>query len=392
MKFFKKTLATLAILVIVSSSIAITKHNTNTNVKEKTIEEVKFYSPLSGIETPSDISKDPIFAVMLDNHPSARPQSGLNDADIIYEFKAEGQYTRYLALFQKNHVDQIGPVRSARPYFVNTSAEYDAIYAHWGGSDAGYAQISTSSVKDLDGIYLEGSTYYRNRNVKKYAPHNGYTNYDLLKESAQDFGYLENTNPNTSFKFDTDKDLLNIKEQMQDIKATNFSFDFFKNFYNMTFEYDEENNNYKSYRNNEVLIDERDNSEVRPKNIILQFAKSSVTGPKLTLTIEHIGTGDGKLFTNGKVIDITWEKETETSPTIFKDKNNENIILTPGLTFIEVLDPDDNIEISPSIEEQEKELKELQIQKEKEEEELRNSSLKNKIQYKLNDFLNKEDK
>lgn len=394
MKIFKKTVLTLVIVIIVLlSSTGLTKENREKE-EIKEVEKEKYYSMLSGKEISYDNSKDPIFAVMLDNHPSARPQSGLNDADIIYEFKAEGQYTRYLAIFQTNKSTQIGPVRSARPYFVNTAGEYDAIYAHWGGSDAGYAQISDYDVKDLDGIFLEGSTYYRNKDVKKYAPHNGYTNYELLKKSAEDFGYLNDIDPKTNLKFDTSSDLENIKEEMDDIKATKMSFDFFKNFYNMTFEYDEENNNYKAYRNGDVLIDEKDGTEVRPSNIILQFADSKVTGPKLTLTIDHIGTGSGKLFTNGKVIDITWEKSSELSPTIFKDHNGNYITLSPGLTLVEVLDEDDNVEILPSIEDQEKEKERLILEKDKEEkrkeEEYNNSSFTEKVKYKVNEFFEKD--
>ncbi|EFI41666.1 DUF3048 domain-containing protein [Peptoniphilus sp. oral taxon 386] len=321
-------------------------------VNEPVKEEIHYYAPLSGIETEKNISKEPVFAVMIDNHPDATPQSGLNDAEIIYEFKAEGEYTRFMALFMKNHVDVLGPVRSARPYFVDTAKEYDAIYAHWGGSDAGYMEIETVGLKDLDGIYLEGSTYYRNKEVKKKRPHDGYTSYDLLYSAAKDFNYLEDLKEVKGFKFDTSENLDTLNLQMGDSPATKLSLDFFKH-YNMTFEYNEETKTYLPIRNGENVIDERDGSNVSAKNIILEFAKSSITGPKDTLTIEHIGSGNGKLFTQGKVIDITWEKPSKKEKTIFKTTNGEEIILAPGLTFIEVLDPTDNVLIEPVIQTQE---------------------------------------
>lgn len=342
MKNLKKSF--LALTLLLSTTLLSACGNSEDTAK---IEEIKYYAPLSGIETQSDIKNDPIFAVMLDNHPKARPQSGLNNADVIYEFKAEGEYTRYLALFQENHSEQIGPVRSARPYFVDTAAEYDAIYAHWGGSEAGYAEIPSAGVKDLDGIFLEGSTFYRNKEVKKFAPHNGYTSYDLLKEASENKGYLENYNLKHSLNFDTSKDLEKIQKQMGENIANDMTFDFFPSAYNMQFIYNEEDNNYSAIRSGETLIDEKDSSNVLPKNIILQYANSKITGPKLTLTISHIGEGNGKLFTNGKVIDITWEKESATSPTIFKTLEGEEIILTPGLTFVEVLDESDPVTILP---------------------------------------------
>lgn len=351
-----KRLKKITLLLIMTT--LLTSCGTKSASKDSKVEEKpKYYAPLSGVETEKDIKSEPIFSVMLDNHPDARPQSGLGDAEIIYEFKAEGQYTRYLALFQKNHPSVIGPVRSARPYFANTAKEYNSIYSHWGGSDAGYDQIQKLSLQDLDGIYLEGSTYYRNKDVKKLAPHNGYTSYDLLKKASEDKGYLENIEGFHGFNFDNSKNLSSINEQMGKINANNMSFDFFKE-YNTSFEYDNENKNYKAFRNNEVLIDENNSSEVRPKNIILQFANSKITGPKQTLTIDHIGSGKAKLFTQGKVIDLTWEKESESSKTIFKTDKGEEVILTPGLTFIEVLDESDNINITPNIDEQIKNLEE----------------------------------
>ena len=164
MKTLKKYALVLSILVL--SLTGCTGNNSGTKKAETETEKPKYYAPLSGTLTEKNIENEPIFAVMLDNHPKARPQSSLNEAEIIYEYKVEGEYTRYMALYQKNRPDIIGPVRSARPYFVNTAAEYNAIYTHWGGSEAGYNQISVDNVKDLDGIYLEGSTFYRNKNVK----------------------------------------------------------------------------------------------------------------------------------------------------------------------------------------------------------------------------------
>lgn len=382
------------ITLIISLSIFLTSCGSNSPIKESKVEEKpKYYAPLSGVETEKDIKNEPVFSIMLDNHPGARPQSGLNDAEIIYEFKAEGQYTRYLALFQKNQASVIGPVRSARPYFVNTASEYNSIYAHWGGSEAGYNQIQKLSLKDLDGIFLEGSTYYRNRDVKKYAPHNGYTNYELLKKSSEEKGYLENIEEFHSFYYDYSKDLESVNKQMGEINATNMSFDFFKQ-YNMSFEYNIETKYYKAIRNNETLIDEKDSSEVRPKNIILQFANSKVTGPNLTLTIDHIGSGSGKLFTQGKVIDINWTKDSESSKTIFTTSSGDEIILSPGLTLIEVLDENDNIKITPDIDEQIKNLE--QIEKEKEIEELKieeenSKKLNYKIKNKIDSIKNKKD-
>lgn len=350
MKILTKKFATVSI--IMATILLSACQSDNHIIKDKLDNSPAFFAPLSGINIDEDISNKPIFAVMFDNHPAARPQSGLNDAEIIYEYKVEGKYTRYMALFQKNEPEIIGPVRSARPYFVNTAAEYNAIYTHWGGSEAGYDQISKDNVRDLDGIFLEGSTFYRNKNVGKKAPHNGYTSYDNLIEASEEKNYLDDgINPKSQFKFDTSIDLDLVDKEMDNSPdAEEFTVEFFKNAHEMTFIYDENQNNYQILRNNEILTDEADEKEVRPSNIIVQYADSEITGPKLTLSMYNIGEGTGKLFTDGNVIDITWTKESDTSPTIFKTVEGEEIVLTPGQTFIEIIGTNNDLKIIEDIE------------------------------------------
>lgn len=350
MKKISKIILTSTVIL---SALIVSSCGNNSISKTDLSEKEVYYAPLRGVETDKDSINKPVFAVMLDNHPKARPQSGLNDADIIYEYKAEGQYTRYMALFQNNEADIIGPVRSARPYFVNTAKEYNAIYSHWGGSDAGYEQISKDKINDLDGIYLEGSTYYRNKEVKKKAPHNGYTSYELLKKASEDKNYLKDYSIGRTLNFDNSSDLKDIKNEMKDNEADDITFDFFKGFYSVNFKYNKDENAYEIFRNNEALTDEKDGSNVLAKNIILQYASSKVTGPKLTLTINQVGEGRGKLFTNGRVIDINWEKTDENSKTIYTTEDGKEIILTPGVTFVEVLDENDPVTILPEHSEKE---------------------------------------
>ncbi|MGI6343567.1 MAG: DUF3048 domain-containing protein [Bacillota bacterium] len=82
-----------------------------------------------------------VLLAMIDNHPNANPQSGLLDADIVYEMMAEGGITRYLAVFYSKKPELIGPIRSARYYFVQTAKAYNAPYAHVGGHDTAFRMI-----------------------------------------------------------------------------------------------------------------------------------------------------------------------------------------------------------------------------------------------------------
>lgn len=333
--------------LILFSLLALTfvsckKEENKATDKQQPTEVVKeeIYSPIDGSKSTEKDNKKAIIGVMIDNHPGARPQSGLEDAGIIYEFKVEGHFTRYLALFQNANTKQIGPVRSARPYFVEAISEYDGIYAHFGGSDEGIRTIGKLNVDNLDGMELENKTFIRNKEVKKVAPHNAYTSIKLLNEAIKDKNYKEERDF-SGFKFDLEGK--KIEEQMikgDELKSVTIPFN---SEYIVGFDYNDDST-YTVSRNSQKFIDEATDNEVSAKNIIIQYADSKVVGAGGTLAIATIGEGKGKFITNGKIIDITWSKASPTAKTIFKNSNNEEIILNPGQTWIEVVDTTTNID------------------------------------------------
>lgn len=315
--------------------------------KEESIDEKEVIrSPFTGLETTEDTLRRRPFAVMLDNHFDAIPQSGLNQSDLIYEFKAEGEFTRYMAIFQSQSPSVIGPIRSARPYFVDTAKEYNAIYAHWGGSEMGYAEIPKIKVDDLDGIALEGITFYRNKDVKKKRPHDGYSSIDLMTKQSEKYKY-DLVSDNKAFNFDTSENLDEIKKQMGDEICNSITLNFFKH-YKEKYEYDANTNKYRIIRNEKNVTDEADGKDVLVSNLIVEFASSKVTGPLGTLTIDIVGQGKGLLLTNGKIININWQKDDPSQRTKFTTQDGKEIILSPGQTWVSVLDPKDIIEKEPS--------------------------------------------
>ena len=89
-------------------------------------------------------------SVIYDNHPSARWQAGITKADIVYECEVEYPYTRYMAVFQTGYPEHIGPIRSARSYFIRYASEYDSVYVHVGGSEEALALIRDNGIADID--------------------------------------------------------------------------------------------------------------------------------------------------------------------------------------------------------------------------------------------------
>lgn len=301
------------------------------------------YSLVDGREIDEKDKNSRVIGTTIDNHPNARPQSGLNSASIIYEFKAEGEFTRYLAIFQNTDAPQIGPIRSARPYFVQTIAEYDGVLGHFGGSTEGMSKISDLGINNLDGMALDGTIFYRNHDVGKFAPHNAYTSIELLKKGMENYNYKDTSNFQ-GFKFDLFGDKL-LEQMKNGESAQNIEIPFFSS-YIVDFEYDSNNGKYFIARNDSGIIDEYDKKTVYASNIIIQFADSSIIGGSAKLNINHIGSGKGKYIQHGKIIDIEWSKSTATDRTIFTVENGEELVLAPGQTWIEVVDSNTNITIN----------------------------------------------
>ena len=103
-------------------------------------EPILYEAPFTGVMSEEESLSRPV-AVMINNHPLARPQSGLSQADIVYEFITEGNVTRLLAIFQSELPEQIGPVRSARDYFIHMAKGLDAFYVAHGYSPDALAAV-----------------------------------------------------------------------------------------------------------------------------------------------------------------------------------------------------------------------------------------------------------
>lgn len=346
---WKKSVLLIALCALLTSCTGKSKQETAQKETPPQPKKVVYYAPYCGVQTSNDIRKKRPFLFMLDNHPDARPQAGISQADIIYEMKAEGEYTRYLALFHSKEPNPIGPVRSTRPYFVDAALEYQPIFVHWGGSEAGYQEVHNTKINNIDGIAWEGSTFYRNKEVKKKRPHNGYTNFELLRKRCEKRGYsLEGqTYPK---QYDTSHDLTQLLAQMKEHQCSEVTLSYFPS-YRVQMQYAPDSDCYFVLRNGEFVIDENNKENVTPRNIIIQLAPSKVAGPKETLAMDTIGSGKGYFLSMGKMIPITWEKTDAASPTRFHTEEGKELLLHPGMTWIAVVNPTDAITFSPTEEE-----------------------------------------
>ena len=116
-------------------------------------------------------TKRPI-AIMIDNNVGNNNHIGLQDAYITYEVSVEGGLTRIMALFKDREIEEIGPVRSSRHYFLDYALESDAIYAHYGWSPYAENDIKNLQVNNINGL-TDTNAYWRNKTIS--APHNVFT-------------------------------------------------------------------------------------------------------------------------------------------------------------------------------------------------------------------------
>ena len=159
-------------------------------MEEENIDEVEeqvlpFVTPFTGERVAEEISTRPILAT-INNHPKARPQSGLAQADIVYEMLAEGDVTRLLALYQSEIPEKIGPVRSARSYFIDIAKGFDAFYIAHGYSPEAKSMLESRVVDNINGMHYDG-TYFK-RSSERKAPHNSYISGDNVLAGAEKVG------------------------------------------------------------------------------------------------------------------------------------------------------------------------------------------------------------
>lgn len=270
-------------------------------------------------------------AVMIDNHKLAWPQGGLNEAYMVYEIIAEGGETRLMALFKGANVEKIGPVRSARHYFLDYAMENDAIYAHFGESPQAKSDITKFSIHDIDGIAEDGTTFWRVKD--KSAPHNAATSTEKLLQSAKNKNYRTTSTKESVLNYVTDE--VNLENGQGAISVTIPH----STLQTVKYVYDEENKVYERYARNKSQKDWTSGKPVTTKNIIITFCDNYTLTDKENKGrqgLKNIGTFDGYYITNGKAIKIKCIKEDRDEQTRYEDLEGNEIKVNDGNTFVQI--------------------------------------------------------
>ena len=290
--------------------------------------------PLTGLPVSPAVAKRHPIAVMIDDLGPARPQSGLSRASIVWHAPAEGGIPRYMAIFQDTLPKEIGPVRSARSYYIGWASEWRAMYAHAGGSPQALETLRAKGngtlVWNAEVFRWEGR--YFTRNPKRYAPHNVYTTGKDLRTLARKLGAKDKTyKPAWTFAPDAPLEARPYGGSISVAYSAN----------RITYRYHRASNTYRrSVTGEGKQVDAGNGERVAPKNVIvvlMRFAPLNDGSHKNRLEATYIGSGRAWISTNGRTIKGTWEKKSNRKPTRFFDANGKPVVLTAGQTFIQVL-------------------------------------------------------
>lgn len=294
--------------------------------------------------------------VMIENHEDARPQSGISSADVVYEAVAEGGITRFLSVFYCQDAGEVGPVRSARTYFVDFISEYgkNPLYAHVGGANTpgpadALGQINDygwQEYNDLNQFAIGFPTYWRDPDRLGHpvaTEHTMYSTTDLLWKVGADRG-LTNVDKNgvawnstfVPYQFKTDAPA-SSRPASQTV-----SFDFWAGYpsYSVKWVYDKIANNYVRYNHGVKHIDKDTGNALTAKNVVVLFMVENAADDGYTNNEHRLygdkGVGKALIFLDGKETVGTWSKASREGR-LTLNAGGQQVKLNPGLIWFEVV-------------------------------------------------------
>ncbi|MBI4885019.1 MAG: DUF3048 domain-containing protein [Actinobacteria bacterium] len=282
--------------------------------------------PLTGLPvTDEAAAARPALVVKIDNHKSARPQSGLNEADIVFEEIVEVQ-TRFAAVFHSQGSDPVGPIRSGRTQDVDLLGSFNRPLFVWSGGNRGVVRaIHASDLIDLSAqltaTYVGGGFY---RNSDRQGPHDLYAQSSLLWTLAPP----EAGPPPAQFHYRAADDVVAGEasagvDLVMDNLDVGWRFDTTAGAYLRTTEGQPH--------------DDAASGQVNCANVIVMvvdYRRSSADAN--SPEAQTIGTGEVLVFASGNVVRGTWTRTDRLSPIVLTDATGEVIALTPGRTWIEL--------------------------------------------------------
>jgi hypothetical protein len=303
------------------------KEVTKVEKNAKSENEFPYYYPLTGVgsETKTD---GRAVAVMINNFPKARPQSGLNKADIVYEILAEGDITRFLAVFQSEKPENIGPVRSARDYYIDIAKGLKALYIAHGYSPEAKKMLNSGYIDNLNGMVYDG-TLFKRASFRK-PPHNSYITYGNILKGVKLKNYSMDATP-PAFTFLTKDESLKLTGKA----ATSVMVSYFShNIFDCIYEYDSSIGKYKRFTGGEQTIDLKTKQPILLDNIFIVEMDHQLIDSYGRRAVDLTSGGQAYLLQKGKVNEVEWKND---NGRIIPFKDGKEVPFVQGKTWINVI-------------------------------------------------------
>ncbi len=307
--------------------LALTATSTTSDVATSTGDLVS--RALDGVLVTPAEARLQSYAVMVENHTDARPLSGPAAANLVFEVPVEGGITRYMLVFDATTtVDSIGPVRSARAYYVDLADGLNAVYAHVGGSPEALDNIKKmSGFRDLN-EFSNGKYFWRSS--KRYAPHNTYTRTDLLHDAADAKKFKEGHFNGWHYKEDDA-----LESTTSSVRGTDNGPKIpYGGSYNASWKYDRASNMYERHESGELQKD-ADGTVVKAKNIVVLDTDGETYDNYGRLKIRTTGRGKAILYRDGKSHEIVWRRNAGENFR-FEGLDGTDAMFNRGTTWVEV--------------------------------------------------------
>lgn len=316
---------------------------------------------LTGKLVPESIGRTKAISVMINNIQTALPQSGIANAEVVYEAPVEGGITRLMGIFEDyQDVERIGSVRSSREYYVYFAREFNSMYLHFGQAVYALPLLQLENTMNISGLSEPGSgvceeAYYRSDDFP--APHNVFTNYDLIQSGIDALGYSRQYSDEYlstgHYRFAADDAPVTL-DNGADAGVVSPGYEYNHPY----FVYDPDTGKYTRYQYDDVQIDMNTGNPLKYDNIIFQYCSWEKLDDNGYLGIDVLSGGAGKFITKGKAIDITWSKDqvNQEDPyanenfgvTHYYDANGEEITLNQGKTWVCIILDSDSDAVSVS--------------------------------------------
>lgn len=278
-------------------------------------------APLTGLAVDAPITR-PALVVKIDNHPKARPQWGLNQADIVFEENVE-MLTRFAAVFHTTDSDPVGPIRSGRRQDVDLLESFNAPLFAWSGGNAEVTKlIRASTMVDLSHSAANDAGGYR-RESSRSAPHNLIADTSKLWTLAPEGA----APPQAQFAYRaadeaipaTARETAGIKLSMDGVRVL--------------WEWSSEFGRFLRSQDDKPHVDV-DDVRINAANVVVLYVQYSKSG--YSPVAKTIGSGEAWVFTAGKLFQGTWERDEAGKPFTLKDTAGNEIKLTPGNTWVQL--------------------------------------------------------